>query len=155
MRGCMRWAMLTALVASTMLGAADPALGTWNLNVAKSKFSPGPALKSGTVVYEAVGDAIKRSGETVDVNGVTTNVQYTAGFDGKDHPVTGSPLFDSITTKRVNEHTSEATLKRGGKAVGTGRRVVSKDGKSMTITIKATNAEGKQVNNVSVYEKQQ
>lgn len=155
MRGCMRWAVLPALLASTMLGAADPALGTWKLNVAKSKFSPGPPLKSGTVVYEAVGDAIKRTGETVDANGVTTNMQYTASFDGKDYPVTGSPLFDSITTKRVNDNTAEATLKRDGKVVGNGRRVISKDGKSMTITVKATNAEGKQVNNVSVYEKQQ
>lgn len=155
MRGWMRWAMLAALVASTILWAADPALGTWKLNVAKSKFSPGPPPKSGTIVYEAVGDAIKRSGETVDAKGVATNMQYTASFDGKDYPVTGSPLFDAIATKRVDDHTAEATLKRGGKVVGSGRRVVSKDGKSMTITVKATNAEGQQVNNVSVYEKQQ
>ena len=42
-------------------GAADPIVGTWQLNVAKSKFNPGPALKSQTRVYteSAKGISIK------------------------------------------------------------------------------------------------
>ena len=74
------------LAAASFLHAGDPALGTWKLNVAKSKYSPGPAPKSSTVTYEAVGDAVKRTGEGIAADGKKTGFSYTAKFDGKDYP---------------------------------------------------------------------
>src|SRR6266568_7056319 len=96
------------------LVAADPTVGTWKLNTAKSKYTPGPAPKSATVTYEETADGIKRTGESVDADGKTTSFTYTAKYDGKDYPVSGTDLYDTITPKRVNDHTVEATLKKSG-----------------------------------------
>ena len=146
--------ILAALSVALVWSAADPVIGTWKLNVAKSKYSPGPAPKSATIAYEAAGDGVKRTGETVGADGQTTSFSYTAQYDGKDYPVTGNPNADTITLKRINAYTTEATLKKGGKVTTTARRVVSKDGKTLTLTLKGTNAQGQRVNAVAVYEKQ-
>jgi hypothetical protein len=133
--------------------AADPASGTWELNLAKSKFSPGPAPKSQTRTYEVTGDDVKYSLKGIDADGKPALVEYTAKYDGKDYPVTGATDFDTISLKRVNATTAKATLKKGGKVVQTARRVVSKDGKTLTLTTKGTNAKGQTVNNVAVFDK--
>src|SRR6266436_1509073 len=117
------------------LVAADPTAGTWKLNPAKSKYSPGPAPQSATMTYEDTADGIKRTGENVLPDGTKTSFEYTAKYDGKDYPVTGSDTYDAVALKRVNDHTVETTLKKSGKVMTTGRRVVSKDGKTMTLTI--------------------
>jgi len=142
------------LAVSSDLCAADAAMGTWKLNVSKSKYTPGPPPKSATVKYEASEGGYKRTGESVEADGKRTGFEYTAKYDGKDYPVTGSELFDAIAVKRVDDNTVEATLKKGGKVVSSAKRVVSKDGKVMTITIRGTNAKGEKTNNVAVYDKQ-
>jgi hypothetical protein len=134
--------------------AADPAAGTWELNVAKSTFSPGPAPKSLTRTFEVNGTDVKYSAKGVDAAGKPTLMEYTAKYDGKDYPVTGSPDFDTISLKQVDPATSVATLKKGGKLVQTTTRVVSKDGKTLTLTVKGKNAKGQAVNNVMVFDKQ-
>jgi len=136
------------------LVAADPTVGTWKLNTAKSKYSPGPAPKSATFTYEETSDGIKRTCEIVDADGNKTSFEYTAKYDGKDYPVTGSDTIDMIALKRINEHTTQATLKKSGKVVSTARRVVSKDGKTLTLTITGTNAKGQKMKNIAVYDKQ-
>jgi hypothetical protein len=146
--------ILGMLALGLTLWAADPAIGTWKLNVAKSKYSPGPAPKSATATYEENGDGIKRTGESVDADGKTTSMAYSARYDGKDYPVTGSDAFDAITLKRINDSTNQATLKKSGKVVTTARRTVSADGKMMTLTIAGTNAKGQKMKNTAIYEKQ-
>ena len=146
--------ILAMLTLGANLWAADPALGTWKLNGAKSKYSPGPAPKSATITYEETADGIKRTGENVDAEGKTTSFTYTAKYDGKEYPVSGSDDFDTIVLKRINDNTTEATLKKSGKVVSTARRLVSKDGKMMTLTISGTNAKGEKMHNTAVYEKQ-
>ena len=133
--------------------ATDPMMGTWELNVAKSKFSPGPAPKSQTRTYEASGAGVKYTAKGVDAEGKPTLTQYTANFDGKDYPITGSPDSDTISLKKVDAHTVEATQKKAGKVVLTSKREVSKDGKTMTVTNKGTNAKGQAVDNVVVFDK--
>jgi hypothetical protein len=151
----MKVAKLFGMLALGMtLWAADPAIGTWKLNVAKSKYMPGPTPKSATLTYEETADGIKRTGESVDADGKTTSFEYTAKFDGKDYPVTGSDLYDAISLKRINEQTAEGTLKKSGKVVSDARRVVSKDGKVMTLTMTGTNPKGEKMHNVAVYDKQ-
>ena len=143
---------LLMLVGSLM--AADLVVGTWNLNISKSKFSPGPPPQSATVTYEESGNGIKRTGQTVNAEGNKTSFEYTAQYDGKEYPITGNPNADTISLKRVNDRTVEGTLKKDGKVVTTTRRVVSSDGKTMTLTITGTNAQGQKVKNVQVFEKQ-
>jgi len=104
---------------------------------------------------DAVGKGEKITSETVTADGKKVTVTYTANFDGKDYPLTGSALgADKVSLKRIDARTTERIDKKDGKPVVTIRRVVSADGKTMTATVKGTNAEGKPTNNVAVFEKQ-
>lgn len=143
------------LVAAAVVSAQDAnsRIGTWHLNVAKSTYSPGPAPKSQVLTIEAAGAGEKVTSESVSATGAKTVSVYTANYDGKPYPITGSETADTVTLKRVDANTSERTDSKGGKAVQTFIRVVSKDGKTMTVTIKGTNAQGQAVNNVVVFEK--
>jgi hypothetical protein len=157
---------ITKLVLTTFVfcGAAwaadDPFVGTWTLNIAKSKFDPGPPVRSRTVTVEPAGDEVKWSIEQVDANGKLGTVVETLKLDGKDYPrtVTGSmggPGGDTIALKRIDAYTLEETLKKGGKVVATYKQVVSKDGKERTATqMTGTNAAGQPVHSVLVFDKQ-
>jgi hypothetical protein len=133
--------------------ATDPIVGTWELNVAKSKFSPGPAPKSETRTYVMAGEDIKATSTGVDGTGTPTAGEWTINYDGKDRPQTGNPNADSLSLKRVDAFTAEFTQKKAGKVVITGTRTISKDGKVLTITTKGTNAKGQTIHDVEVFEK--
>jgi hypothetical protein len=120
--------------------ASNPRIGTWKLNVEKSKYSPGPAPQSGTMKIEASGEGEKATTEGVNAAGTATMTQYTAQYDGKDYPITGSQNADTVSLKRIDARTMERTDKKGEKVVATSTRVVSEDGKTMTVTVKGTNA---------------
>ena len=130
----------------------DPNIGTWKVNEAKSKFA-GKA-RNQTVVYEAVGDQTKVTVDGVDESGGTVHSEWTGKFDGKDYPVTGDANSDVRSYRKVNARTLALTGKKGGKTTLTGRIVISRDGKSRTVTTTATNAQGKKVTNVVFYDKQ-
>ena len=145
--------ILVTAVAVFSAQGANPRIGTWHLNVARSTYSPGPAPKSQVLTIEAAEAGEKVTSESVFATGAKTVSVYTANYDGKPYPITGSETADTVTLKRVDANTSERTDSKGGKAVQTLIRVVSKDGKTMTVTIKGTNAQGQVVNNVVVFEK--
>jgi hypothetical protein len=146
--------VLGAGVASLSAQASDPRIGTWKANGAKSKYSPGPAPQSLTVKVEPSGQGEKVTAEFVNADGTRTTTEYTANFDGKDYPLTGSQIADTVSLKRIDARTTERTDKKGDKVASTLRRVVSQDGKTMTVTTKGTNAQGQAVNNVIVFDKQ-
>jgi len=146
--------VLGAGVVSVSAQASDARIGTWKLNVAKSKYSPGPAPQSQTLKVEASGQGEKVTTEGVNTAGTPTMTQYTANFDGKDYPLTGSQNADKVSLKRIDARTTERTYKKGDTVVLTFTQVVSQDGKTMTTTGKGTNAQGQAVDNVTVYEKQ-
>lgn len=146
-------ALLVAVSGLSVAQSGDPLHGTWKLNIAKSKFSPGPAPKATTVKYEPAGDGMKVIVDVENEKG-KTHWEYTAGFDGKEQAVTGNPDIDVVSLKRIGPASTEASFKKAGKPTTTNTRVVSADGKTLTITIKGTNAQGQAVHNVQVYEKQ-
>ena len=145
--------ILVAAIAVVAAQGPNSRIGTWHLNVAKSTYSPGPAPKSQVLTIEAAGAGEKVTSESVSATGAKTVTVYTANYDGKPYPITGSETADTVTLKRVDANTSERTDSKSGKPVQTFIRVVSKDGKTMTVTIKGTNAQGQTVNNVVVFEK--
>ena len=134
--------------------ASNPRIGTWKLNVEKSKYNPGPAPQSNTMKVEASGDGEKATTEGVNAAGTATKTEYTAQYDGKDYPMTGSQNVETVSFKRIDARTMGRTDKKGDKVVQTSTRVVSEDGKTMTVTTKGTNAQGQAVENVTVWEKQ-
>lgn len=146
--------LLGADIANLSAQASDPRMGTWKLNVAKSTYSPGPAPQALTVKVEPSGQGENATAEFVNADGTRTATQYTANFDGKDNPLTGSQIADTVSLERINASTTDRTDKKGGTVVQTLRRVVSQDGKTMTVTTKGTNAQGQAVNNVAVFEKE-
>ena len=139
-------------------GAADPALGTWVLNLAKSKFEGQDAPAKRTMIFTAVGDKIKHQTSTlpVGVPGVVVagGNEYTAKYDGVEVFMSGSYL-DTVSLKRIDARTIERTGKVMGKVVETMTRVISADGKTMTVTTKGTNPMTEtDYNTVQVFEKQ-
>lgn len=145
---------LAALFASaTVCLAQNPHMGTWKLNEAKSKFSPG-ASKNHTVVYEATGDSVKVIVDGVDGAGNPTHNEWTGKWDRKFYPVTGDPTSDMRSYRKVNNRTLALTGKKDGKVSLTGRIVASADGRTRTITTTGTDSEGKKFSNRAVYDKQ-
>src|SRR5580658_10720311 len=134
-------ALLSALFLGTTAFAADAVDGTWKLNVAKSKFS-GTAPQSGTRVYSDGADGTTLDQKMVGADGKEMSMHVTLAYDGKDHPITGNPDADSGAGKAINAHTSDFTLTKGGKVVGSVHRVVSKDGKTLTVNNKGTHPDG-------------
>jgi hypothetical protein len=149
-------AAFALLVAGATPTLAQPhaVVGVWKLNVAKSKYDPGPAPKSQTRTYEQNGDGLKDVLESINLDGSQTKQSWSAHFDGKDNPFIGSPNFDTIAIKKIDALTWESTLKKGGKVVQTNRNTVSRDGRTMTSVVTGTNAAGKPVNNALLFEKQ-
>jgi hypothetical protein len=149
--------LAVCLVATSSLSSfaqTDPIIGTWKLNLAKSKLIPGPPPKSQTLTYEAAGQGVKVTVKGTDAEGKPIDSQFTANYDGKDYPVTGNPGWDTITWKRIDAYKSESTRKKAGKVVVTATRVVSKDGKTLTLTEEGVTAKGEKFRNTVVYDKQ-
>ncbi len=138
---------------ATVCFASDPSIGTWKLNEAKSKIAKGMP-KNHTVVYEASGEGVKVTTDGTDAEGKPAHTEWTGKFDGQDYPVTGSSIEDARAIKKVNDHTFTISLKKDGKEVGSGHIVIAPDGKSRTVTITRTSADGKRVTSRSVYDKQ-
>ena len=148
-------ALLT--IGSAVIGAgsdADPVVGTWKLNLAKSTFGGGPALKSQIRTYSQSARGITLKLATVSADGKATTTQTTYRLDGKDYPSMGNPDFDSLSGMKIDIDTTEFTLKRAGKPVGTIRRTVSKDGRTLTLNYVITNANGVQLSELTVFDKQ-
>ena len=148
------FAILILAVASTLL-AQNPALGTWKLNVDKSKYNPGPAPKSMTRTLEAQGDKVKHTYQGVAADGSAISYSFTAAYDGKDYPITGSAPggADSISITQSAPGSFEAHLKKGGETVLISHVKVSADGKVTTIGQISPDGKGA-VKNIIVYEKQ-
>ena len=167
---------ITLLLSGSHLVAqdADPIIGTWVLNVAKSTFSPGPAPQSESRTYLmetlktkvtargvaeprtflTVSQEIKATSQGVDGHGQPTTREWTIVHDGKDHPITGDPDADMLSLTRIDAFTSALTLKRAGLIVITGTQAISRDGKVMTVTTNGINATGQTIGHVAVFEKQ-
>jgi hypothetical protein len=145
-------AVLVGLACATALAQAkDPLLGTWKLNVEKSK----APYKSGTSVFEAAGDGVKGTVDLVGTDGTKYHWTFTAKYDGKDNPVTGAnPFGDTVAFTRVNPNTVTIAVKQGGKPTVTQTIAIAPDGKTRTTTAKGSDAKGKPLESVSFYEKQ-
>jgi hypothetical protein len=158
----MRQACLLAVVTSVVLlvlggeavAQSNNDVGTWSLNVAKSKYSPGPAPKSATLQIEPAGKGVKVTVDQLLPDGAKRHWEYTANYDGKDSQITGNnPDADMVARTRIDATTIQSVNKKGGKVTTTNTSVISSDGKTRTITTKGTDGQGKTVNNVAVWEK--
>jgi len=133
--------------------AQDASLGSWKLNEAKSKFSPG-SPKSSMVTYEATGDSVKVTIDGTSFDGKPTHTEWTGKFDGKDYPVTGDSHQTARSYTKVNDQTMKFKVTNGDKVVLSGTMVVAADGKTRTVTAQGMSADGKKVSYTALYDKQ-
>jgi hypothetical protein len=141
-------------LANAISAQTQPHIGKWVLSPGKSVYSPGPPPRGQVRTYTQDGDGLKAVIETQQPLGGKTVAEYSARFDGKDYPLTGNSDIDTIALKRIDDWTFEATLKRRGSTVSTVRNVVSKDGRTMTVTSKGVNARGQPTSSVALFTKQ-
>ena len=128
-------------------------MGTWKLNEAKSMI-PAGFPKNTTVVYEAQGDSVKVTTDGTDRDGKPMHTEWTGKYDGKGYPLAGDPTADARSYRKIDDHTYELANKKDGKVATSGHVVVSKDGKSRTLSITGTDSAGKKVTSVAMYDKQ-
>jgi hypothetical protein len=147
---------LFVILVGTAFAQSDPNLGTWKLNLAKSKYNPGPPPISETVVIEVwETDGIKETFTIAHADGTRATAEVSYHYDGKDYKVTnGDTIVHTIVHRRVDADTITYTIKKGGKVDGTGKVVVSTNRKMRTVTGTGTNAKGQKAHDVLVWDKQ-
>jgi hypothetical protein len=150
-----RWTVALAVCAAvaTLSAAEDPFSGTWRLNTAKSKYTPGPAPEKAEVTIQSDGMTQEVKTE-VTFEGKVINTSSKAKLDGTPAKLEGSPVADMTSVKKVDERTRELTSMKNGKTVGKSKAVISADGKTITVTGTGLNPKGEKVQFTAVYEKQ-
>ena len=142
----------------TVLQAAQPAedtsAGTWKLKLDESTFASNTPPKSETRVHTVTPKGTRVVIEDEYADGKKTRVETLVTYDGKPQPTTGSGIWDSTATKRIDRYLTESDLLRNGKVVGRVRREVSPDGKTMKVFYVINRPDGTNVSTVSVYERQ-
>jgi hypothetical protein len=144
--------VLVLAAAGAVLAQADPFVGTWKLNVEKSKFVPGPAPQSSTRTWDASGMVMVNG---INAAGKATSYGYTIKTDGKEYATVGAipNTADKITSKKIDANSYEATFTKAGTPVETTSFKISDGGKTLTIHAKGTSPAGP-FDNLQVWEKQ-
>ena len=144
------------LLAGTLPAQAQESLfGTWKMNAAKSKYSPGPIPKSNIAQWEPFQGGVKLTVDVVPAKGETWHYDSSGKFDGKDNPVKGNnPDGDTVAFSKIDARTYEVVTKKGGKTTLTAHIVVAADGKTRITTQTGKDGRGQTVNNTMFYEKQ-
>ena len=153
--------LVVMLISVGVWAQSDPTIGTWKLNLAKSKYDPGPPAKSLTLKITAVPGGIKVVSDGVNAQGQATHTEVTAMFDGKEYPRTamagGKPdatTYDSVMIKKIDAYNYDQTEKLKGQPFGVVHITISPDGKTRTTTGTGKTAQGQPTNNVLVWDKQ-
>jgi hypothetical protein len=131
-------AILVLAAPASLIAQSAPAdqsalVGAWVLDVSRSKYFPGPPPRSETRTYTSTAEGVRGVVTRLHADGRTETFEYLANYDN-EMAVTGTEAFDAIKMTKIDESTSEAVLMHAGIVFGTTRRVISRDGKTMTIT---------------------
>jgi hypothetical protein len=149
--------IVLAITSAAAAFGADNSLGTWKVNIEKTKYTPAPwPVKSVTSVREAVPGGVKVTNTGERTGGTVINSTYTAKYDGSPCSVSGqgSP-YDTVSLKQVNANTFAYDAKKtDGKYHAHGRLTISPDGKTLILTVRGTDPDGKPMTLRSVYDKQ-
>src|SRR5436309_15413961 len=129
-------------VTGTACFAANAQMGTWKLNVKKSKL--GGMARNSTVTYQSMLFQTKVTVDGTDEKGKPAHSEWTGRFDGKDYAVTGDRTSDMRAYRKIDDRTREFTAKKGGKVNSTRRIPVAPDGKTRTVTASGMGSNRKQ-----------
>ncbi len=151
-RSCLLGLATVAVTSVIVLGQSseDPVIGTWNLDVGKSIYDPGPVPRSQTRTYEAHPDGVKATIVTVNAAGESSTVEFVADYDSMEYPIVGSSSADALVLVQLDPLLTEATVNHAGRPMAYARRAISPDGRMMTLTIREVQSGSV---NVAVYER--
>lgn len=143
------------LLMASASASSDPFVGRWILHPEHSKYPLGACPKRMVIEMKSIGNGIRYHSETTYSNGSAMQSNYQAQYNGAESIVVGGRgMLLPVSLKRVDSHTVVASYKRFLQVVATSRRVVSADGRSMTITTTSKDVKGLRVTSVGVYERQ-
>jgi hypothetical protein len=131
-------------------------LGIWRVDVARSRYQPGPGPRSETLRFETVGEGFKVSLDGVNEQG-PYHSEGTGKFDGIDVPVVATPARQARFTyafSRIDDHTWDIVIKVNGERRILVHNVVSDDGRTMRGVSTAVTNQGQTTSQVVIYEKQ-
>jgi hypothetical protein len=149
--------IVLAITSAAAAFGADNSLGTWKVNVEKTKYTPAPwPVKTVTAVREAVPGGVKVTNTGERIDGTVINSIYTAMYDGSPSTVSGQGApYDTVSLKQINANTFAYDAKKAaGKYHAHGRLTISPDGKTLILTAKGTDPNGMPMTLRSVYDKQ-
>jgi len=145
---------LAAVLAFTFtLTAADPFVGTWKLNLDKSKLAANNNVVSQTMTISPLGsNAFKTAIDSVLKSGQKRHFEINRTYDGKEHAEEGVNVDPKATQicERVGDSNRKVTFKENGMVTSQMISTISSDGKVMTN--QTTNSKGEET--TSVLEKQ-
>jgi hypothetical protein len=150
--GCiMRKAML--------LPVPDPIIGTWKLNIAKSKIPQSDtAPKETTDIYRDLDTnqiEFSRTGTRMD-GSLDTGIWKWPREGGIAERTSPSPLPEGLSYIEllINPGHWYVTILQDGKQKVIMHKAISKDGKTMRLKVKGINVQGKPFKQLQVFEKQ-
>jgi hypothetical protein len=154
--------LLAVFVVAGSLWAADPIMGTWKLNIAKSKFGPGvqaPMKVQTNALREVTAGQCELTITGIGTNGSPYSMKLTYPLQGggpaviaAQPPALGEGLSTVVTL--IEPGNWYFTDLKNGKQVAVAHVVVSKDGKSALETNRSTDATGKITETQLIYDKQ-
>jgi hypothetical protein len=147
---CIGFFVFALYAAAPGAQAPDPIVGTWKLNLEKSKYAT-PVPKTMTVTFAPAAKGYAVTIEAIGADGQPQKWGYTSSFDGSESPVSGNPNIDAVVART---RTGTVEYMKAGKVVTTTTSVMSDDGKTLTVTVKVMAAQGKEVTNIVVYDRQ-
>ena len=146
--------MLVVLGFAATLCAADPSVGTWNMNPNKTVFENGTSPFRQTVPITETGANLNVRVAGTAVNGRKIAVSYTIPAAGGTGKIVESSEYDGISGTRIGPNEREMTYMKGGKAIYTTHSIVSTDGNTLSVASKGVNPLGDNVEGTVVYDKQ-
>jgi hypothetical protein len=147
--------LLLALLAATARASDDPFVGTWVLDAASSQYPADTCPESMVVEMKAAGNGVQYRSDAKYANGRVIHSEYTADYDGNQAIVMGSHgMMLPVFLKRIDSRAVLASYTKSLQIVATSERVVSQDGRRMTITTIATSPSGEKTTTIGVFNKQ-
>jgi hypothetical protein len=134
--------------------APDLAVGVWKLDIDKSNFVLGPAPKASVMNIEVCADGLKLSTDTIDHRCNRVHIEAAHKFDGKDYPLTGSPVADTLSATRINDYKTEYVWRKQGNVAMATKIIVSLDGKSLRVIRTGIGSLGRMGDELLMYDRQ-
>jgi hypothetical protein len=123
---------LTATVGFSMQ-STEKWIGTWKMNPAKSKYSPGPPDREWTLQFEKTDAGIKLTSFGINAQGEKRAYTFVSRFDGTEVLWMNNPSMDACAPLKMNDNLYVNIAKKGGKLLQIVRVEVSQDGKTLTV----------------------